>query len=172
MIECVSIMNFSIDDVKLRAISYFRGDPRRIHHLLKVHSYGKTIAQSIGFNKHDLTILEITLLLHDVGIKKGEEIHHSSNAIYQEKYGPECALEILQDLDIKKEDLDHIAFMIAHHHSYSGISDISLQVLVEADFLVNAYEDNMTRDAIINVRDSIFKNDVSKKILNDMFNLD
>lgn len=165
-------MNFSIDDIKLKTISFFKGDPKRIHHLLKVHSYGKTIAQNLGFNEHDLFILEITLLLHDVGIKKGEELHNSSNAIYQEKYGPDSALEILKDFDIEKSDLDHIAFMIAHHHSYNGINDKMLQVLVEADFLVNSYEDNMSRGAIINVRDTIFKNDISKTILNDMFNLD
>lgn len=162
-------MNFSIEDIKKDAILYFKGDPKRVHHLLKVHSFGKLIAQSINLGEHDLFILEITLLLHDVGIKKGELLHSSSAGIYQEKYGPDCAREILKKYNLDEIDLAHISYMIAHHHSYKEISDISLQILVEADFLVNAYEDNMNKDIIKNVYNKVFKNKLAKVLLESIY---
>ena len=43
------------------------------------------------------------------------------------------------------------------------------QILIEADFLVNLYEDNESKDAIRAVRKNIFRTQSGLKILDDMF---
>ena len=45
------------------------------------------------------------------------------------------------------------------------------QILIEADFLVNLYEDNESADAIRAVRKNIFRIQSGLKILDDMFNI-
>ncbi|MEE8704601.1 MAG: hypothetical protein SOH58_06290 [Olsenella sp.] len=37
--------------------------------------------------------------------------------------------------------VERACWLVAHHHTYVGIDDVDHRVLVEADFLVNAYED-------------------------------
>jgi hypothetical protein len=43
--------------------------------------------------------------------------------------------------------------------------------LVEADFLVNIYEDEESLDAARRVKDGLFKTKTGKKYISDMFNL-
>jgi uncharacterized protein len=45
------------------------------------------------------------------------------------------------------------------------------RTLLEADFLVNAYEDKLDKEAIISFRDRIFKTNTGLHIINTMFNL-
>ena len=41
--------------------------------------------------------------------------------------------------------IDRVLFLIAHHHTYTGIEGEDYQILVEADFLVNLFEDGSSR---------------------------
>ena len=67
-----------------------------------------------------------------------------------------------------------MCWLIAHHHSYADIHDKDLQVLVEADFLVNIYEDAMERpEARRRMAESaatkIFKTKTGLAMLRDQF---
>ena len=53
--------------------------------------------------------------------------------------------------------IERICWLVGHHHTYDSITGIDYQILVEADFLVNIYEDNLPVDAICKVREKIFK---------------
>ena len=50
-------------------IDYYKGDPKRIQHFLKVHAYAKLIGEQEGLDKKTLDILEVAALTHDIGIK-------------------------------------------------------------------------------------------------------
>jgi len=68
--------------------------------------------------------------------------------------------------------INHVCDMVAHHHSYNEIGeDIDLQILVEADFIVNAYEDEMSKRAIKNFRDKYFRTETGIQYINNMFDL-
>jgi uncharacterized protein len=54
-------------------------------------------------------------------------------------------------------------------HTYTGIQGIDYQILVEADFLVNFHEDNVSQDSIQSIRDKIFKTLSGKMILNAIY---
>jgi uncharacterized protein len=54
-------------------------------------------------------------------------------------------------------------------HTYTGIQGIDYQILVEADFLVNFHEDNVSQDSIQSIRDKIFKSLSGKMILNAIY---
>ncbi|MEW6170169.1 MAG: HD domain-containing protein, partial [Candidatus Omnitrophota bacterium] len=76
-------------------------------------------------------------ILHDVGIKKAESKYGSSAGNLQEKEGPAIAREILVKLGLKKQDVEEICEIIAHHHSPGKINTQNFKVLYDADWLVN-----------------------------------
>ena len=76
----------------------------------------------------------------------------------------------MKSLDFQQEIIDRVKFLIANHHTYKSIDSIDLQILVEADFLVNLYEDNESDHAVRAVRKNIFRTKSGLKMLDDMFN--
>ena len=46
----------------------------------------------------------------------------------------------MADSGFDAELIDRISYLIAHHHTVTGIDGMDYQILIEADFLVNAAE--------------------------------
>ena len=55
------------------------------------------------------------------------------------------------------------------HHTYVGIDGADYQILVEADFLVNIFENGMAQEAARKIRDNIFKTKTGRKLLTDLY---
>lgn len=72
-------------------IRLYSGDPMRIQHFCKVHSYAKLIGELEQIDADRLFILETAALTHDIGIHFCEEKYGSSNGKLQEKEGPAIA---------------------------------------------------------------------------------
>ncbi|WP_431062691.1 hypothetical protein [Methanobacterium sp.] len=58
---------------------------------------------------------------------------------------------------------------MGNHHSYNRIEGIDFQIVVEADFLVNIFEDNIGIEAVKNIQQRIFKTECGKKLLETMY---
>lgn len=157
------------NNTMLKMISYFGNDARRINHALKVHSFSKIIGVKENISECKLFTLELSAILHDIGIKISEEIHGSSSAKYQEIEGPAVADELLKDEIINVENINRVKFLIGNHHTYTKIDDIDFQILIEADFLVNIYEDEMSEKSIISVRDKYFKTQTGIDLINSLY---
>ena len=154
-----------------KAIDYFGNDTKRINHFMKVYSFAKTIGELEGLSDREQSILEVTAVLHDIGIKNAEAKYNSSAGKYQEQEGPAVAQDILTEFDFDREFVERVKFLIGHHHTYDNIDGIDYQILVEADFLVNMYEENLSKQAVQNTCDKIFKTTCGKKICKMMFGL-
>ncbi|PBC88761.1 HD domain-containing protein [Caldicellulosiruptor bescii] len=159
----------SIDSIALEMIKYFKNDVRRINHALKVFSFARLIGKAEGLDGKKQYILEAAALLHDIGIKMCEQKYNSTAGHLQEIEGPEVAKEILSHIDVEKHKLERILFLIGNHHSYSKIDDIDFQILVEADFLVNIYEDSMDVETIKSIKHKYFKTKMGLFMLEKMF---
>lgn len=158
-----------VNTVLLKMIDYFNTDVRRINHALKVLTFSKSIGELEGLEEHNLFILELSAILHDIGIKVSERKYNSSAGNYQEIEGPAVANELLNDFNIQQETLDRILFLIGHHHTYSKIDSLDFQILVEADFLVNIFEDNLATNSILNIKTKYFKTKTGIKLLESMY---
>ena len=152
-------------------IAYDKGDPRRIQHFMKVHDFARTIGQLEGLDKDTLYILESAAVVHDIGIHVCEEKYGSCEGKLQEKEGPALAKELLEHLGYKQEVIDRVCYLVGHHHTYTNIDGIDYQILVEADFLVNLYEDEVSPDAVCKAYEKIFRTECGKKICRNMFGL-
>ena len=150
-------------------ITYYEKDTRRINHFLKVFGFAKTIGSGEGLNPELQELLEIAAITHDIGIKNSEKKYNSASGHYQQIEGPVDAAKLLADLHFEQELIDRVCWLIGHHHTYVNIEGIDYQILVEADFLVNINEDNMSREAIASVREKIFKTKTGLFLLDSLY---
>lgn len=152
-----------------KMIEYYNKDIRRINHFMKVYSFSKAIGESEGLDSRTQDILEATAILHDIGIKISEEKYNSSAGKYQEIEGPAIAEKFLDDLGYDRDFIERVCYIIAHHHTYNNITGIDYQILVEADFIVNLYEDNCSEDAVLSAYNNIFKTKTGREYILKMF---
>lgn len=152
-----------------KMMEYYAGDPKRVQHFLKVYEFAKLIGESESLDTETMYILRTAAIVHDIGIKISEEKYGSSNGKYQEKEGPAVAEPMLLALGYDEAVIDRVLFLIAHHHTYNEIEGLDYQILVEADFLVNLFEDGSSREAAQKVQKNIFKTNTGMKYLSDLF---
>ena len=62
-----------LDDLFMDMIAYYDGDPKRIQHFTKVHSYARLIGIGEELDDASLFILEAAAYTHDIGIRVAEE---------------------------------------------------------------------------------------------------
>ncbi len=160
-----------INKLHLAMIDLYSGDPKRIQHFCKVHSYAKLIAEAEKVDGKTLFIIETAALTHDIGIHICEEKYGNCGGKLQEKEGPAVAKNLLEKLGFDDKVSERVQFLIAHHHTYDNIDKIDWQILVEADFLVNMYEDGISKSAVQNAYNKIFKTAGGKKICKNMFGI-
>ena len=158
-----------IAEIISRAIEYDKGDPKRIQHFLKVHAFAKTIGTLEKMDAEALQILEMAAVLHDIGIHLSEQKYGSSAGPYQEKEGPAVAREILHEFSLSEAAMQRVCYLIRHHHTYSQIDGLDYQILVEADFLVNIYEDSLNNVQIESICHKIFKTSTGTSFLKEIF---
>lgn len=158
-----------LDDLFMDMIAYYDGDPKRIQHFTKVHSYARLIGIGEELDDSSLFILEAAAYTHDIGIRVAEEKYGRCDGKLQEQEGPIIAQKMLSQLGFENYIVERICFLIGHHHTYDNIDGLDYQILVEADFLVNLYEDDAGNRAIDKAYKRIFKTETGKKIFRLMF---
>ena len=152
-----------------RMITYEKGCPRRIQHFIKVHSFAKNIGIDEKLDEKTLYTLEIAAIVHDIGILPAEEKYGSCEGKLQEKEGPAPAREMLSSLAIAPGIIDRVCYLVAHHHTYENVDGIDYRILLEADALVNLYEDNSPQSAIDAMLQNVFRTETGTQICNEMF---
>jgi hypothetical protein len=160
-----------LDHEKLFAamIDYNAGDAKQIQHFMKVHSFALRIGLGEAVDKETLFTLEAAAIVHDIGIKAAIKKHGSGAGPHQEREGPPIAREMLERLQYPRVVIDRVCYLVAHHHTYTDISGIDYQILIEADFLVNIFESNMSEDAVNSAYHNIFQTKTGKRICETMF---
>ncbi len=160
-----------LNQLFLAMIRHDDGDPKRIQHFTKVHSYARLIGEMENLDPDTLYTLEAAAYVHDIGIREAERKYGYQNGKLQEQEGPAVAGRMLEELGFAPEVTDRVKYLVGHHHTYNNIDAPDYQILVEADFLVNLFEDGESKEVAANVRESIFRTESGKTVLNTMFGL-
>ena len=159
-----------IEDLALAMIDYNNGDPKRIQHTTKVHAYASMIGKCEGLDEETQFILESAALVHDIGIRASEKKYGHQNGKLQEQEGPAVARELLMRLGgFTNQQIERICWLVGHHHTYHVCEDLDYQILIEADFLVNLYEDNESPNAIRAVGKNIFHTQSGTRMFETMY---
>lgn len=160
-----------LDMLCTEMVDYFSGDPKRIQHFLKVHSLAALIGRCEGLPEKELFTLEAAAYVHDCGIKPAEEKFGSCSGKLQEQEGPSIARELLTKLEFDDDITERVCYLVGRHHTYKDIDGLDCQILIEADFLVNLYEDGLKESSIITARDRVFRTETGISILESMFGI-
>ena len=153
-----------LDYLAWEMLRFNRMDPARMQHLLKVHDFTRMIGQGEQLDEHTQFVAECAALVHDIGIRPAEEKYGASDGKLQEQEGPSHARVLLEKLGLEGADIDRICYLVGHHHTYTGIDGLDYQILVEADFLVNFYEDSLPLEAIQSAYARIFRTKTGKEL--------
>ena len=138
-------------------IEFDGGTPKRIQHFLKVWGFARQIGKMEKLDDRTQEILETAAIVHDIGIKVSLEKYGSSAGKYQEIEGPALARKMLEELGYDEELTARVCFLVGHHHTYTGVEGADYQILLEADFLVNSYEDASSSEAIETFCKKVFR---------------
>ena len=161
-----------IEELALAMIDYKNGDPKRIQHTTKVHAYASKIGKCEGLDEDTLFILESAALVHDIGIRASEKKYGHQNGKLQEQEGPAVAREMLTRLGgFTDQQIERVCWLVGHHHTYHVCEDLDYQILIEADFLVNLFEDEESPNAIRAVHKNIFRTESGTKMLETMYGI-
>jgi len=119
-------------------VDFFGNDVRRIEHAVEVLYHTRNIADTRP--DIDSDILTAAALLHDLGIKPSERELGYNNGHTQEHYGPGEARTILEFIGFPAEKIDKVCDIVGNHHSPSRFDYRELEILKQADNLVNRQE--------------------------------
>ena len=151
-------------------IEYYRGDAKRIQHFIKVYNFASLLGRQEQLDEETLFILETAAIVHDIGIRICDQKYGVCDGKHQELEGPAEAEKLLiKTGNYTCEQIERVCWLVGHHHTYSNIDGIDYQILVEADFLVNIDEDEMTKETAKNVREKIFKTKSGTQMLDNLF---
>lgn len=111
-----------------------------IAHTLKVFGYAQGIAAGEGVTGQEREIIEYAALFHDVGIPAGLAECGSGAGPIQERLGAPIAMEMTKRYVSDPAIIERVGYLVGHHHSFGIKGQRDLQILFEADWLVNLIE--------------------------------
>ena len=153
-------------------MDFDRGQPDLIQHFTKVHSYASLIAATEEIDPHTAEVLEAAALVHDIGIPLCNRKYGSHPGPLQEKEGPPLARQLLTEVGgFTEAEIVRVCTLVGEHHTLSPVDGIDHQILLEADFIVNSFENEFSRDALYHTWRKIFATETGKWIYATMFGL-
>jgi hypothetical protein len=144
------------------------GDARRIAHALKVYGIAQCIAGAEGVPEETKRVVEAAAVLHDIAIRRCEDMYGSCAGPLQEKEGPIVARPLLMQLTQDEALIGRVCALIACHHTYRNVDGIDHQVLIEADLIVNAQEGDIAPAAFENAYQKLFRTAAGREIADRM----
>ena len=159
----------NVATVMKKMIEISEGNLHDINHFIKVHSYARTIGLLEGVSPELLETIEVAATVHDIACPLCRRKYGNTNGKYQEIEGGPLARELLESLNAPKALADRVVFLVEHHHTLKNVDGIDWQILLEADYLVNADESQIAKTAIVSVRDHLFRTQTGIELLNGIY---
>lgn len=161
----------AVSEVTVKMIQYSQGNLHDINHFLKVYAYAKVIGECEQLDSETQEILEVTAILHDIACPLCREKYGNTKGQYQEAEGAILAKEFLEGFGYSDKFVERVVFLIGHHHTLKDIVGMDYQILIEADYLVNADESNYSEANIRNMMEHIFKTATGISLLKSVYKL-
>ena len=158
-----------VSEAITKMISISGGNQHDICHFLKVWGFARTIGEAENLDESTLMTLELAAVVHDIACPMLREEHGSAPGGLQEKVGPPLVRDFFKDTGIDEKMLERICYLVGHHHTFSNVDGLDYQILLEADFLVNAGEHENDRKAVGKFRKRVFKTKTGLALLEDIY---
>ena len=152
-----------------KMINFYEGNLHDIAHFMKVWAFAKTIGEQEKLDAHTMQILELAAVVHDIACPLCREKYGNTNGKNQEIEGPPLVKAFLSDLPVSTQDTERISWLVAHHHTYENVDGLDYQILLEADFIVNAEESGFKYSAVESAKKNIFKTTTGIRLLQSIY---
>lgn len=160
-----------IPAIMMKMIQQSQGNREDINHFIKVYAYAKTIGQQENLAPMQQEILEIAAIIHDIACPLCRQKYGNANGKLQEKESPALVNDFLSSFKLPEGYAERIAFLVSHHHTIELIDGKDYQILIEADYLVNADENDYSKENIQTMMDKVFKTEAGTALLQSIFQL-
>ena len=158
-----------IAEILKKMITFSNGNIHDIDHLIKVWTYAKTIGELEGLDPETQFVLEVAAITHDIACPLCREKYGNANGKYQEIEGAPLVTEFLSDTGMTTEQISRVAFLVGHLHTLTDIKGMDYQILIEADYLVNASEKTYSPANVQNFMNTSMKTESGKKLAKALF---
>ncbi len=161
----------TVSEIAVRMIQKADGSTHDINHFLKVYAYAKTIGECEHLSAKQQFTLEVTALLHDIACPLCREKYGDCSGAHQELESDALIRAFFQDGELSPDILERVAFLVSHHHTYTDVDGIDHQILLEADYLVNADEGKLSKDAIRQAMEGWFSTPTGIALLRSIYKI-
>ena len=138
----------SVAKIIEKMIAFSNGNIHDIDHFIRVWTYAKTIGELEGLDPVTQYILEIAAITHDIACPLCRQKYGNTDGKYQEVEGKPLVRNFLNDSGMTADQIDRVAYLVSHHHTLTDIDGMDYQILIEADFIANASENNYNKETI------------------------
>lgn len=159
----------TVSQITEKMLAFSEGNIHDIDHFIRVWTYARTIGQLEGLDPETQFILEVAALTHDIACPLCRKKYGNTNGRYQENEGVPLVREFLSDTGMTEEQIERVAFLVGHHHTFSGIDGIDHQILIEADYIANAAENGYGRQNAEHFMRKFMKTESGRRILRTVF---
>lgn len=167
LIECRTRRQeeMNVSEIMQKMIRTSDGDHRDVNHFMKVYAYAKMIAECEQVSPAEQKTVEIAAVVHDIACPLCRVKYGNTNGKLQEKEGMILTREFLQDAGLPEEMKERIVYLVGHHHTPENVDGIDYQILLEADYLVNAEESGCSEANIQNTMEHMFRTSAGTGLL-------
>ena len=154
-----------------KMICFYDGSLHDIEHFLKVWGYAKTIGELEQLDAYTQETLELAAIAHDIACPLCRVKYGNTNGEHQQTEGIPLTRDFYEEFHLPEEQLERICYLVGHHHTFHDIEGMDYQILVEADFLVNASESRMSEEAIRSFKEKVFRTETGVRMLGEIYKI-
>ena len=159
----------TIAQIMEKMIAFSEGNIHDIDHLIRVWTYAKTIGELEGLDANTQYILEVSAITHDIACPLCREKYGNTNGKHQEEEGVPMVRSFLSDSGMSEEQIERVAYLVGHHHTFHDIDGIDYQILIEADYIANASENGYSKMNVANFMNKIMTTESGKRLTKAVF---
>ena len=159
----------TINEIMLKMIEFSEGNIHDIDHFIRVWNFARIIGKYEMISEEEQFILEIAALTHDIACPLCRIKYGNTNGKYQETEGILLVDKFLSEFSLTTDIKERIKYLVGHHHTFKNINTIELQILIEADYIANASENNYSTVNINNFIEKICKTKTGERLLRQIF---
>ena len=158
-----------IVEIAEKMIGLSDGNVEDINHFMKVWGYARTIGKMARLEMRSQYILEAAAVVHDISCPLCREKYGSTGGKHQEQESEPLVRAFFAGTDVDAEVVERIVYLVTHHHSPDAVDGLDYQILIEADYLVNADEMGFSAENIRNFRERFFRTRTGTDLLNMIY---
>lgn len=156
-------------EIARKMILCSNGNRHDVAHFLKVYAFARTIGRCEGLDAETQAVLETAAIVHDIACPLCREKYGSTDGKRQEQEGPALARAFLKGCGLSASAVERVAWLVGHHHTLRDIDGPDHQILIEADYLVNADESRYPRENVENTLERVFRTETGRALLRSLY---